>query len=405
MEQKTKFQYSYFIYPFVIGEEKYEKYLARLLKKPNCKLKTFEKEKDLDIYRFFLPQVRDYLFWSFGIPKGKMKELYDLPEETRAAILAKHPCNIITYELPEIVQGKTVDQDGIFFDIRKLEIICFQTGICFLVIKTTLNGEEVVLDDVLNFNYKFREIHSELSGLKQYENIKIQTGMFNTINEFTDLIKEIAGENTGAKDLNIDTERFITYAYACLGQDEWKEENKENLERNFYKLVQVLPANAQMNFGKKDEPKKEELNSMLFGFSKASTVLITSDKETDNYTKVPHIYESEYLYAYIFALYKKYYLKKLNYEFNTHHDFEKIKNKFLEFTQNVWVQEITNDEIGDNLCNHWEKKLGGKKAFSELKNKYDILYKDCNIEKTRKTIRIIAFLMAIIIGLLFLTLK
>ena len=46
MEQKTKFQYSYFIYPYVIAEEKYEKYLARMLKKPNCQLKVFEKEKD-----------------------------------------------------------------------------------------------------------------------------------------------------------------------------------------------------------------------------------------------------------------------------------------------------------------------------------------------------------------------
>ena len=89
MEQKTKFQYSYFIYPYVIGAEKYEKYLARLLKKPNCKLKLFEKEKDYDIYRFFLPKVRDYLFWSFGIPKGKIKDLYDLPEDTSIKEQAK----------------------------------------------------------------------------------------------------------------------------------------------------------------------------------------------------------------------------------------------------------------------------------------------------------------------------
>ena len=402
MEQKTKFQYSYFIYPYVIAEEKYEKYLARMLKKPNCQLKVFEKEKDFGIYRFFLPQVRDYLFWSFGIPKGKMKDLYDLPEETRAAVLAKYPCNIFTYDLPEVMQGKVVDQDGIFFDIRKIEIVCFQTGICFLVMKTTINGEDVSIDDVLNFNYKFREIHSELSGLKQYENIKIQSGMLKDVKQFTDLLKEIAGENTGAKDLNIDTERFITYTYACLGQEDWKPENRENLEREFYKLVQVLPANAQTNFEKKTEKEKEELNSMLFGFSKASTVLLTSDRETDNFTKVPHIYETEYLYAYLFSLYKKYYLRKLNRDFQNGQDFEKIKKKFLTFTHGIWIQEITNDEIGDSLCEHWEEKLGSQKAFLELKNKYDILYKDCNIEKTRKTIRIIAVLMLLIIGMLFL---
>jgi len=402
VEQKTKFQYSYFIYPYVIGAEKYEKYLARLLKKPNCKLKLFEKEKDYDIYRFFLPKVRDYLFWSFGIPKGKIKDLYDLPEDTRAAVLAKYPCNILEYELPDVVQGKVDDQDGIFFDIRKIEIVCFQSGICFFVMKTTINGEDVLLEDVLNFNHKFCEIHSELSNLKQYENIKIQSGALQDVQKFLDLIQEIAGENTGAKDLNIDTERFLTYTYVCLDQEQWKPENRENLERDFYKMVQVLPAGAQTNFGKKVDMSKEELNSMLFGFSKASTVLLTSDRETDNFTKVPHIYETEYLYAYLFSLYKKYYLRKLSHDFNTNQDFDRIKGKFLKFIQDIWIQEITNDEVGDSLCEQWDKKLGGKKAFLELKNKYDILYKDCNIEKTRKTIRIIAVLMLLIIGMLFL---
>ena len=101
-------------------------------------------------------------------------------------------------------------------------------------------------------------------------------------------------------------------------------------------------------------------------------------------------------------LYKKYYLRKLNRDFQNGQDFEKIKKKFLKFTQDIWIQEITNDEIGDSLCEHWEEKLGSPKAFLELKNKYDILYKDCNIEKTRKTIRIIAVLMLLIIGMLFL---
>ena len=95
-------------------------------------------------------------------------------------------------------------------------------------------------------------------------------------------------------------------------------------------------------------------------------------------------------------------MRKLSHDFNTNQDFDRIKGKFLKFIQDIWIQEITNDEVGDSLCEQWDKKLGGKKAFLELKNKYDILYKDCNIEKTRKTIRIIAVLMLLIIGMLFL---
>lgn len=45
MELKTKYQYTYFIYPYVIKENRYIKYLLRLLKDKNCKLRTFRKTK------------------------------------------------------------------------------------------------------------------------------------------------------------------------------------------------------------------------------------------------------------------------------------------------------------------------------------------------------------------------
>ena len=40
MELKTKYQYTYFIYPFAIKESKYTKYLLKLLKDDNCELRT-----------------------------------------------------------------------------------------------------------------------------------------------------------------------------------------------------------------------------------------------------------------------------------------------------------------------------------------------------------------------------
>ena len=36
MELKIKYQYSYFIHPFVIKESKYQKYLLKLLKNKKC---------------------------------------------------------------------------------------------------------------------------------------------------------------------------------------------------------------------------------------------------------------------------------------------------------------------------------------------------------------------------------
>ena len=53
MELKIKYQYTYFIKPFVIKESKYEKYLLSLLNNSNFRLKFFEKERDLNLYLFY----------------------------------------------------------------------------------------------------------------------------------------------------------------------------------------------------------------------------------------------------------------------------------------------------------------------------------------------------------------
>ena len=47
MELKMNYHYTYFIHPFAIKEGKYQKYILKMLKDKNCKLKTFQKEKDL----------------------------------------------------------------------------------------------------------------------------------------------------------------------------------------------------------------------------------------------------------------------------------------------------------------------------------------------------------------------
>ena len=43
MELKTNYQYTYFIHPFVIKEGKYQKYILKMLRDKDFKLKTFQK--------------------------------------------------------------------------------------------------------------------------------------------------------------------------------------------------------------------------------------------------------------------------------------------------------------------------------------------------------------------------
>ena len=278
-----------------------------------------------------------------------------------------------------------------------MEIICFNTGICFMTFKTALNGENN-LDDVLNFNYKFRDINSNLSQLREYENIRIQTSAFKDIKEFSSLIKEIAGSNTGAKKINVDTERFVTYSYICLDQNCWNE-NTDNtvLNERFLNYANIASSNSKIN----NKVKKIEQKYLKYGFTSWSNVVMASDINTENYTKLPFEYENKYLYHYIFNLYKKIYLKKLIYEFNINNNFEKIKEQFINFTKFIWIQEITNDEIGIEIEEKEKEALLLEETYLKLKNKYDILYKNYNIEKIAKGNKVIAI---VVIGIFIITL-
>ena len=247
MELKTKYQYTYFIYPYIVDEKKYDKYLLKLLNNKNCKLHTFEKVKGSDLYQNFLPKIRDYLFWSIEYGKEKVEKLNTIEKNMQAVILAGYPCVIFDYNLKKDIQGKVGKKDGIFFNITKMQLICFNTGICFLNIKTTLEGENT-LADVCNFNYRFRDIKSSLYNFNGHENIQIQTDMFENRQDLTDLIKSLTGNNKKAIQLNLDIDRFLVYSYACIGQEEWNlDKEQEMFKKEFLKFATVKPNDYAMD--------------------------------------------------------------------------------------------------------------------------------------------------------------
>lgn len=401
MELKTKYQYTYFIYPYVVNENNYVRYLQKLLTSKDYKTKFFESDKDADLYEYFLPKVRNTMFWSMDFAKMRISKFESLDKNMQATVLGKYPCAIFEYNLKKDIQGKAGKKDGIFFDISKIEIICFNNGICFLLMKTMLEGENT-LADVCNFNYKFRDIKSKLYDFKGYENIKIQTDMFEDIKEITELIKSITGNNKGAKELNLDTERFITYSYACIDQEDWNDKtNTELLEKEFYKFANVESADSVVESMSVETKNKtavvEKSKYELYGCSNIATVLLTSDKNSENYTKLPHIFERQYLYNYIFEMYKKISLKKVNNEFKQNRKFEATKQKFIDFTQQVWIEETTNDNTGSTLEDEWNSILKLDEVYHQVKAKYDVLYKNSNIEKTAKTNKMIVVILIILL--------
>ena len=402
MGLKLKYQYTYFIKPFRIKENKYEKYLLSLLNNKNCKLKVFEKERDINLYTYFIQNAREYFFPTFSLNRNEINDLDKLNNKVKAMILSKYHCNIFEYNFETKAQGKISDDDGIFFNIDKMEIICFDTGECFLILKTTIENSEN-FSDLLNFNYRFKEINSDYSKLKDFTNIKIQTDKFTSMSELSDFIDSIIGVNNNTKelkDIDLYNKRFFVYTYSCIDQDSWNtEEDFKNLESDFLKYSNVLSSNNTIDFATNEFDKTiqmiEQFKYSRFGFTKHSASLMTSSIEISNYTKLLFDYENEYLYTSIMSLYKRIFLKNLENKLKSKKDIDTVRNKFTKFTREIFLNEITNSSIGTIFYNKWKEIFELQDIYEGIKNKYDVIYKESNIENNSKVNKIILVALAI----------
>lgn len=397
MELKINYQYTYFIHPFVVKENKYQKYILNLLRNKKINLKVYRKNKDFNIYKYFSPKTGEFLFSSFSQSKMKIDKLEELPNDTKAALLSKYPCVVFEYKLDEDIQGKE-EEKGIFFKVQKIEVICFNTGICFFSMKT--NIEDIKgFSDVLNFNYKFRDIKQE-DTLYGYDKIYLQTGSFDSVNKLTELVKNITGSDIETMKLDIDTERFLTYSYLCIDRDAWNASiGFDKVEHNFIKYANFLSADSSLDLKMEDLSVLSEGKYAKIGLTKQGVALFASSTDMNNFTTLPDKFENEYFFTYILNLYRKIYLKKLEVEFKITSNFKKARKKFINFTKNIWIHDITEDENGSKLNYSLSKVLGLERLYYEMKTKYDILYKELNIEKNSKAIIIVAILL--VFSLLF----
>ena len=124
-------------------------------------------------------------------------------------------------------------------------------------------------------------------------------------------------------------------------------------------------------------------------------MLFSSSEDMNNYTMLPDEFENQYLYTYIINLYKKIYLKRIAMDLKDPKQIKSARKKFIKFTKELWIQEITEDEIGTNLNHKIQETLELKELYNEVKNQYDILYKDLNIEKNQRVTLLIGLVLAI----------
>ena len=75
----------------------------------------------------------------------------------------------------------------------------------------------------------------------------------------------------------------------------------------------------------------------------------------------------------------------------------KIRKNFINFTKNIWNGEITQDVDGEKLYKQWKDALELQNLYHNIKEKYEITYKDLNIEKVKKYDYAIAGILVIIL--------
>lgn len=405
----TKYQYTYFIHPYIIDETKYDKYILKLLKDKKCTYKTFEKEKDLDIYNFFLPNIRSFLFPSFELRGEKLREFNASKIEEKKKKISKDTAAYFTYNFADDIQGKVGTENGIFFKVEEIEIICFNSGICFFTMKTHLENTNKFMD-LLNFNYRFKGINSEFASLKDYENIKIQTDTFKDMKDITELITQITGINTKAKakvktpnSEEILNSQFYTYSYVCVETSNWNEKTDFiNIENDFLKFANVLPSDYNSDFNKANLEHNlhiiERLKYVKTTVSNMSSNIMCSGIDTYNYTKLPYEYENQYFYLYILSLYKKIFLMRLDYEFKQYDTIIKRKDIFIKFTKQVWNKEVTLDDSGALYYKTLNRTLDLNGLYAEIQNKYEVIYKDLNIEKNNVYYSLMVILLIFSLG-------
>ena len=391
MELKPKYQYSYFIKPYIIEKDNYENYIEKLLDNQKIKIKEFERERDLDIYTYFLPNIRENIFKTFTF---KLDEDIKSKKEKLEKILKLSVINF-SYEIDKNIEINEKREDGLVFGVNKIEIMCFNTGVCFLILKTYVDNVKEFCD-ILNFNYRFKEINSEFLSLKNFEKINLKVDNFEDIDNLKNVLYNITDNNLKNE---IDDENFYVYSYACIDGEVWsKDSDFEKIKFDFYKFANLLQGNNNIDLNIESQDGMRIISKWdcaRIGITKNSTVLLTSNINTFNYTSMPHKYENEYLYTFLISLYQRIYLKNLSFKFRNIDKLPKYRKDLNQFIKNIWSIEMTKDETGTLLYNNWRQTLEVENIYLEVMNVYDRKTKQEEEEKNKKVNKVLWIIVVI----------
>ena len=411
MGRTCKYQYTHFIYPFVVDEKKYDKFLKKILEdNKNWSIKLHDQNGDYDVYSFFLPYIKKFLFqplfWSNKEKKDFKK--YDLKKQM--SIVRNMRCITFDYNIKNIKVGNVNTYDNeISFDISSIRLIIFEPGICFLDFKTEVSVYDKYIDfnDILDFNYIFKEITPR--GDNKIKFSKIRANKIDNIKSIADFIKKLTiGYETEDID-RIYYDRMFTYSYVCLDQSEWeKPEDFAKVENDFYKLQYVQEGKSESLFNpectKLMENRYSRWQYSMFGFSRQSGVVLVSEKEKYNITKLPHDFEKVYIYMVLLGLYQRISLLNFSQELLKSNQ-QKVKNmqhKLTKFVNFTWFSQITNSEHGTDLWKRWQQAFGLNELLDEVHKEYQEYYDEIVAERQNgiNTVLMIIYIVSAIFAAL-----
>lgn len=371
MEEKVRYQYTYFIYPFEV--KNYEKYIYSLLKNKNVQTNLFDKEKDIELYTYFTPNARNYFLETMEWEKDKRKKFQEAKDILKKDILKHMKTCMFSYDIEKGIQGK-VGEGDLFFTIDEIKIICTETRRCLLLMKIHIEDVKDI-DQVINFNYKFREINTIPEELKNHDKIRIQTTQFETTKNIKTMIQEIIKQ----EEIPIP----YVHSYICVDSENWYQPNDfEKIEHSFKKLINLQPKSSNLNLGlEKNTVFDSEYIKIVT--SKNGIFLITSSTQTENYTKLPILFEEQYLYTYLISLIQHYILK------------DSFNNPCRVWKNIIKTSEITNDELGSNIYKQTRKIWDIDNMEKRIKEYVETLLKKEEIEKNKKWNKILTVILTI----------
>lgn len=380
MSLNVKYQYTHFIYPFVVEEKDYNSFLTSILsREKEWSLYIHNYETDKESYDFFLPYMKRFLFPTLFWTSQYEKQFKAMSLNKKVYNISKLSCITFDYQLSNIKTGTLSTgrhYDTINFDISSIKLIVFKDGICFLDIKTEIEEPEEYIDfnSLLDFNYSFRKLTPR--GIADINKIsKMRARNIDKIENIAIFINSIiSGFET--KDIEkIYYDKMFTYSYACV--DEWKNEDDfEKIKNDFLKFQYVMSSKSSAIFNKDCKRLNDNMYSRwqysMFGFSKESGVVMVSDKEKYNITRMPYNFEKKYMYMLLLAFYQRIML------INFSQDLAKkdksmarnLTNKFTKFTHFSWFSQITNSEHGMDIWENWIKAFKLKDLFDEVHKEY-----------------------------------